>query len=64
MAEIAPALIKAVRRQRGVENLNVAQLAKATGIKQFTLYPIINGQRTNARPSTIEKLNAWLYTKI
>lgn len=64
MAELATNMLNAVKRQRGLDNITVAELARQTGVGKITLYEILNGHRTNARPSTIAKLNAWLYTKI
>ncbi len=64
MAKVLTDMLNAVKRQRGLENITVAELARQTGVGKITLYEVLNGHRTNIRPSTAAKLNAWLYTKI
>lgn len=64
MAKASTALILAVRRKRGEENISVAELARQTDISAWTLRQLLNEQRDNVRPSTIDKLNKWLYQHI
>lgn len=64
MAKLPVELVHAVRRARGEDNLKVSELEAKTGLSRYVLYRVINGTTTNVRPSTIEKLNKWLYQRI
>ncbi|WP_056975375.1 helix-turn-helix domain-containing protein [Lacticaseibacillus sharpeae] len=62
---ISTDFIHALRRKRGDENISVLELSRQSGVSRWTLDNILAAD-TEIRvfPSTIAKLNAWLYTKI
>lgn len=64
MTKPSDQLLRAVKRLRGEENITVAELGRQSGISKVTLYEILNGSRENVRPSTIAKLNEWLYQRV
>ncbi|WP_334330144.1 helix-turn-helix domain-containing protein [Companilactobacillus sp. HBUAS59699] len=57
-------LPKALGRKRGELNISVLGLAKETGVSRWTLDKILNGTAENINPSTLEKINYWLYQHI
>lgn len=57
--------VMAVRRKKGETNVTTKQLAMQTGVSVWTLRDILNSEGGKpTRPSTLAKLNAWLYTQI
>lgn len=57
-------LALALRRKRGELNISVMELARQTGVSRWTLDRLLSGERDKVRPSTVNKLNAWLYQQI
>lgn len=58
-------LIIALRRKRGEQNLNSKELAAETGISSRTLREFLNSEGDRpTRPSTLAKLNRWLYERV
>lgn len=57
-------LALALRRKRGELNISVMELARQTGVSRWTLDRLLSGERDRVRPSTVNKLNAWLYQQI
>ncbi|MGO3468483.1 MAG: helix-turn-helix domain-containing protein [Weissella hellenica] len=64
MAKLSNDLMKALRRQRGENNISVLELARQTGVSRWTLDKILKGTTNSVRPTTISKLNEWLYKQI
>lgn len=64
MSKASPELILALRRKRGEQNISVAELARQTGLSGWTLRHLLNEQRDDVRPSTLAKLNEWLYQRV
>ncbi|EPC22035.1 helix-turn-helix domain-containing protein [Lacticaseibacillus paracasei] len=58
-------MVIALRRKRGEENTSMNELAKQTGVSVWTLRAILQstGEKPT-RPSTIAKLNKWLYQRV
>lgn len=54
----------ALRRKRGELNLSVQELSEETGVSRWTLDKILKGKTDVFRPSTIKKIDEWLYSKI
>ncbi|TLQ03785.1 helix-turn-helix transcriptional regulator [Pediococcus stilesii] len=54
----------AVRRKRGELNISVNELARQTGVSRWTLDKILKGRTNSLRPSTIRKINEWLYKHV
>lgn len=53
----------ALRRKRGETNTTTKQLAEQTGVSVWTLRAILQSEGGKpTRPSTLDKLNQWLYT--
>lgn len=64
VAKLSNDLMKALRRQRGENNISVLELARQTGVSRWTLDKILKGTTNSVRPTTISKLNEWLYKQI
>lgn len=58
-------LIIALRRKKGENKLTIGAMAEQVGISRRSLYPILdsNGGKPT-RPSTLAKLNQWLYQHV
>lgn len=61
MPVISKEFIIALRRKRGEENITVEELSRQTNVSSWTLRHLLNEQRLNVRPSTLDKINQWLY---
>ncbi|MFC6178654.1 helix-turn-helix domain-containing protein [Weissella sagaensis] len=64
MATISKDLTTAIKRKRGELNITVIELARQTGVSRWTLDKIFKGKTDEAFPTTIAKLNEWLYKQI
>lgn len=54
----------ALRRKRGELNISVNELARQTGVSRWTLDKILKGRTNSLRPSTVQKINEWLYKHV
>ncbi|USZ60693.1 helix-turn-helix transcriptional regulator [Lactiplantibacillus plantarum] len=57
-------LTKALGRKRGELNISVLELARQTGVSRWTLDRLLHGQSENINPTTLNKLNGWLYEHV
>lgn len=65
MAQATPEFVRSLRRIRGEQNISVIELARQTNVSRWTLDRILaNKQGTTANPSTLAKLNQWLYQHV
>lgn len=64
MAKLPETLRTAVKRKRGEQNISVIELATQTGVSRWTLDKILKGTTDNVRPTTVSKLNEWLYKQM
>ncbi|XZO07613.1 helix-turn-helix transcriptional regulator [Weissella paramesenteroides] len=64
MATVSNELITAIKRKRGELNISVVELARQTGVSRWTLNKIFKGKTNEAFPTTIAKLNEWLYKQM
>lgn len=57
--------VMALRRKRGETNIKISELATQTGVSVWTLRDILKSEGGKpTRPSTIAKLNQWLYQHV
>lgn len=64
MATVSNELTTAIKRKRGELNITVVELARQTGVSRWTLNKIFKGKTNEAFPTTIAKLNEWLYKQM
>ncbi|GIQ95581.1 helix-turn-helix domain-containing protein [Lactiplantibacillus plantarum] len=57
-------LTKALGRKRGELNISVMELARQTGVSRWTLDKILSNRADNINPTTLNKLNGWLYEHV
>lgn len=58
-------LVMAMRRKRGEENVKMTELAEQTGVSVWTLRALLDSEGGKpTRPSTLAKLNKWLYERV
>ncbi len=57
-------LTKALGRKRGELNISVLELARQTGVSRWTLDKILKNRAGNINPTTLNKLNVWLYEHV
>lgn len=57
-------LVNALGRKRGELNLSVIELSRQTGVSRWTLDKILKGEAKRINPSTLAKLDNWLYAHI
>lgn len=57
--------VMALRRKRGEGNVKISELSEQTGVSVWTLRALLdsNGGKPT-RPSTLNKLNQWLYERV
>lgn len=61
MAKVDVDMVTALKRKRGEQNISVIELSRQTGVSRWTLDKLLKGEKTNIYPSTVDKLNQWLY---
>lgn len=54
-------MLTALKRKRGEENISVIEMSRQTGVSRWTLSRLLSNESTDIFPTTVEKLNAWLY---
>ncbi|WP_203624849.1 helix-turn-helix transcriptional regulator [Lacticaseibacillus sp. 866-1] len=65
MATATPEFVRSLRRVRGQENISIVELARQTDVSRWTVDRILSSEHgTTARPSTLKKLNKWLYERV
>lgn len=57
-------LVSALGRKRGELNLSVIELSRQTGVSRWTLDKILKGEAKRINPSTLAKLDNWLYSHV
>lgn len=57
--------VMALRRKRGETNIKISELATQTGVSVWTLRALLDSEGGKpTRPSTLAKLNQWLYQHV
>lgn len=64
MATVSTELTRTLGRLRGEQNITVSALATQTNVNRRTVAEILAGKRTNIKPSTLTKLNEWIYKQV
>lgn len=59
--KVSNEMLTALKRKRGEQNISVIELSRQTGVSRWTLDKLLKGEKEAMRPSTVDKLNQWLY---